>query len=134
MAVPAPPTNIFLQNTSSSPFLIEIEDNSGLLEVVTKAQPVVSPEKTQQSEERDETNADTPAKCTSTFRISAVSFVLCSTYLLLLGTNVVSLRLLERNDCGGDQIQPTPTWKQQTDVYVARKVSSIEVSKEKRER
>lgn len=39
--VPAPPTNIFVQNTSPSPFLIEIEDNAGLLEVVTKTQPTV---------------------------------------------------------------------------------------------
>ncbi|KAL4095511.1 hypothetical protein PRIC1_008885 [Phytophthora ramorum] len=70
-AVPAPPTNIFLQNTSASPFLIEIEDNSGLLEIVTKSQPAAPPEKTQQSEERDEALKLNTTKCTASVRISA---------------------------------------------------------------
>ncbi|KAL3666660.1 hypothetical protein V7S43_008289 [Phytophthora oleae] len=68
----APPTNIFIQNSSHSPFLIEIEDNSGLLEIVTKTQPGLRHEKTPQAEERDETTMEAnPARATSTFRISA---------------------------------------------------------------
>ncbi|KAG6964594.1 hypothetical protein JG687_00005875 [Phytophthora cactorum] len=65
---PAPPTNIFLQNTSPSPYLIEIEDRSGLLEIVTKTQPTL------QTEERDKTNPEAhPAK--ATFRISASGMI-----------------------------------------------------------
>ncbi|ETM99244.1 hypothetical protein PPTG_18973 [Phytophthora nicotianae INRA-310] len=64
ITAPAPPTNIFLQNTSPLPYLIEIEDRSGLLEIVTKTQATL------QTEERDETNPEVhPAK--ATFRISA---------------------------------------------------------------
>ncbi|EGZ28775.1 hypothetical protein PHYSODRAFT_473639 [Phytophthora sojae] len=73
-ALPAPPTNIFLQNTTSSPFLIEIEDNSGLLEIITKTPSAMPQEKTQQMEERDEPNLDAnPTRATATFQISAVS-------------------------------------------------------------
>ncbi|KAF4029487.1 Vasohibin [Phytophthora infestans] len=58
---PTPPTNIFLQNTSPSPYLIEIEDRSGLLEIVTKTQPTL---------QRDETNPEVhPTK--AIFRVSA---------------------------------------------------------------
>ncbi|KAG7392680.1 Tubulinyl-Tyr carboxypeptidase 2 [Phytophthora pseudosyringae] len=75
-ATPAPPTNVFLQNTSSSPFLIEIEDNSGLLEIVTKTQPVFPQEKTQQAEERDEAKLKANlTRAISTFRISAKGMI-----------------------------------------------------------
>ncbi|KAK1947840.1 Vasohibin-1 [Phytophthora citrophthora] len=68
---PAPPTNIFIQNSSPSPFLIEIKDNSSLLEIVTKTQPGLQVRQVQ-SEERDETIMEaSPARAISTFRISA---------------------------------------------------------------
>ncbi|KAE8876861.1 hypothetical protein PF005_g4007 [Phytophthora fragariae] len=73
-ALSAPPTNIFLQNTTSSPFLIEIEDNSGLLEIVTKT-PSALQEKTQQMEERDEPNLGDPTRATATFQISAKGMI-----------------------------------------------------------
>ncbi|RLN49907.1 hypothetical protein BBJ28_00011520 [Nothophytophthora sp. Chile5] len=69
--IPAPPTNVFLQNTTSSPFSIEIEDASGLLEVVTKPQSGLS-SLTLQTEDRDEISSETLAKPVSTFRVSAV--------------------------------------------------------------
>ncbi|GMF49973.1 unnamed protein product [Phytophthora fragariaefolia] len=71
-ALSAPPTNIFLQNTTSSPFLIEIEDNSGLLEIVTKAPSAIPQVKIQQLEERDEVNLE-PTRAIANFQISAVS-------------------------------------------------------------
>ncbi|KAJ8521219.1 hypothetical protein ON010_g17845 [Phytophthora cinnamomi] len=72
----APPTNIFLQNTTSSPFLVEIEDNSGLLEIVTKTPAALPQEQTQQMEERDEPNLDAnPTRATATFQISAKGMI-----------------------------------------------------------
>eukprot|EP00644_Phytophthora_capsici_P016398 jgi/Phyca11/117657/e_gw1.34.212.1 len=88
---PAPPTNIFIQNSSPSPFLIEIEDNSGLLEIVTKAQSSLQLERTSQAEERDE--EANPARAISTFRISAVSFRSSFLFILLMK---VALRLFIR--------------------------------------
>ncbi|OWZ23504.1 hypothetical protein PHMEG_0001603 [Phytophthora megakarya] len=83
-AVPAPPTNIFMQNTSSSPFLIEIEDVSGLLEIVTKTQY------SSQTEERYEsTGGLNQARPSSTFQISAVR-VLCISFNFVMRTNSCS--------------------------------------------
>ncbi|TMW68498.1 hypothetical protein Poli38472_005966 [Pythium oligandrum] len=58
------PTNIFLQNTTTSAFSIEVEDPSGQLEVVTKA--TAPPAKSQQEETA---KSDAPVK--PTFRVSA---------------------------------------------------------------
>ncbi|KAL7693193.1 putative tubulinyl-Tyr carboxypeptidase [Plasmopara halstedii] len=60
---PAPPTNIFLQNTSPTPLSIKIEDKSGFLEIVTKLQPNLLLEKSCQT--------DKCGQSSSTFYLSA---------------------------------------------------------------
>ncbi|GMF16101.1 unnamed protein product [Phytophthora lilii] len=83
-----------------------IEDNSGLLEIVTKTQSVLPPEQTQQAEERDETSLEATAytkRATSTFRISAVSSDLNMLFHPSL-TLVTGDCILERDDCGGHQV------------------------------
>lgn len=80
------PTNIFLQNTTAFPYLVEIEECSGLLEIVTRGTM------TKQHQEDEGNNAimgssSAYKRSAVTFRVSAVRGFFSQTLLISTSTH-----------------------------------------------
>ncbi|DAZ96931.1 TPA: hypothetical protein N0F65_012034 [Lagenidium giganteum] len=79
------PTNVFLQNTTTSPFLIELEEPSGQLEIVTKDSA------SSDSAHHGQSGDAVVPKTTASFRISAKGMI------------VIAIKYRPRTDDDGNQ-------------------------------